>query len=231
MIDVFIDICSINASAKPPRKEIYSQDTKYEPENEADQQDVENGRYGTDEGIDNHLREARQGKGYTQGAPNTFSIFSGGTQCAGLKPLSSFVFTLTVPLPDHNELCFLLTWPPRRTLEEPCEENTSHMGNPSPGMLKRRQSLPGCLAAVFSTSHSPGPGLGGQGPRKTSTKARGPFLSCYLSLYPFPWIRTFIPSNLESARRGLSALRVRKDFKLGKFMRLTTDTCGRKRAK
>lgn len=35
---------------------------------------------------------------------------------------------------------------------------------------------------------------------------------------------TFIPSNWDRARRGLSARRVRKDFKPFKSMRLVTDT-------
>lgn len=81
-VEIFIYVCSINASSKLPRKKIYSQDTKYEPENEADQQDIEDGRYGTHEGIDNNLGETKQRKMLQTEAQGTFSIFPGETQHA-----------------------------------------------------------------------------------------------------------------------------------------------------
>lgn len=75
MIEVFIDVCPVNAPSKPPRKKIYSQDAKYEPENEADQQDIENGGYGADEGVDHNLREARRRKtGNTQGTQQALHL-------------------------------------------------------------------------------------------------------------------------------------------------------------
>ena len=58
----WVSICHINTSSKFSRKQTYSQDTKYEPENEADKQNVQNGRYGTYESINYHLKEAKQKK-------------------------------------------------------------------------------------------------------------------------------------------------------------------------
>lgn len=62
MVEIFIYVCPINASSKLPGKKTHSQDTKYEPENEADQQDIEDGGDGADEGIDHHLGVQNQGK-------------------------------------------------------------------------------------------------------------------------------------------------------------------------
>lgn len=58
-------LCSINAFPKFSRKEVYSQNTKYEPENEADKQNIQNGRYGTYESIDHHLMETKPEKTIT----------------------------------------------------------------------------------------------------------------------------------------------------------------------
>lgn len=67
MIDRCIWICLINAFAKFPRKKGYSEYTKYEPDNEADKQDIQNGRYGADESVDHHLRETKRKKNVPAG--------------------------------------------------------------------------------------------------------------------------------------------------------------------
>lgn len=62
MIYDWFYICCINTSSKSSRKQTYSQDTKYEPENEADKQNIQNSRYGTYESINHHLKETKQKK-------------------------------------------------------------------------------------------------------------------------------------------------------------------------
>lgn len=60
-------------------------------------------------------------------------------------------------------------------------------------------------------------------PAQEEQLASLPFPASWLSSIPSKE-HTFIPSNWDSARRGLSARRIRKDFKPIKSMRLVTET-------
>lgn len=60
-------------------------------------------------------------------------------------------------------------------------------------------------------------------PAEEEPLASPPFPARLPSSHP-PEERTFIPSNWDSARRGLSARRVRKDFETFKSRRLATET-------
>lgn len=65
-------------------------------------------------------------------------------------------------------------------------------------------------------------------PAQEEQLASLPFPASWLSSHPSKE-HTFIPSNWDSARRGLSARRIRKDFKTFKSMRLVTETSWEKK--
>lgn len=62
--------------SKLSRKEVYSQNAKYEPENETDKQNIHDGRYGAYESVHHHLKEADQKEDVTGGhdSPGSYHI-------------------------------------------------------------------------------------------------------------------------------------------------------------